>query len=316
MTALPALLVFIGVFIVASLAVVIASYWQDRGTESVPTPVVPQTDLPVLLQEKSISTISLWEDLLSHLNIVDSLQQHLIQSGLKWSVGRVTATMMLTGTILGALASELPWLPTGISLIGFAVGASLPYLFVMARRRHRYNLLEQQFPDALDSMSRALRAGHALAGAMELLAQEAPQPLGGEIKRVVDEYKLGSSWNLVLSGFAERIPLLEVRLFVAAVLLQGRTGGKLTEVLERLAETIRDSISLRGDVKAIAAHGQLTGAILTVLPIAIAGIMYFSSPGYLDVLLIHPLGPTMIAASALCLVLGHFAIKRIVSIKI
>lgn len=315
MTALPALLVFIGVFLVASLAVVIASYWQDRGGESVPVEA-PATDVPVLLREASLSTISLWEDLLSHLDVVDSLQRYLVESGLKWSVGRVTATMMLTGTISAALVSELPWLPSGISLVAFAAGASVPYLFVMARRKYRFNQLEQQFPDALDSIARALRAGHALAGALELLALESPQPLRAEIKRVVDEYKLGSSWNLVLTGFAERIPLLEVRLFVAAVLLQARTGGKLTEVLERLAETIRDSISLRGDVQAIAAHGRLTGLILTILPIAIAGIMYFSSPGYLDILLVHPLGPLLIASSLVCLVLGHFVIKRIVAIKI
>ena len=149
-----------------------------------------------------------------------------------------------------------------------------------------------------------------------MLAIEAPQPIAGEFRRTVEEYKLGVSWNRALSGLAERIPMLEVRLFVAAVLLQTRTGGKLTEVLERLADTIRDSISLRGDVKAISAHGRLTGTILTVLPLGIAATMYYSSPGYLDVLTNHPMGPTLIEAALICLLLGHFTIKRIVTIKI
>ncbi len=316
MTVLPALLVFIGVFLVVSVAVVIAAYWQDRGVAPAPAASAFPADLPVLLKEEVLSSISFWEGLLKHLDVVDSLKHTLTESGLKWSVGRVTATMMLTGIILAALVSELPWLPSGTSIVAFGVGAFIPYLFVLSQRRRRFEKFEQQFPDALDSMARALRAGHAFAGALEILAQEAPQPIGAEIKRIVDEYKLGSSWNIVLTGFAERIPLLEIRLFVAAVLLQNRTGGKLTEVLERLAETIRDSISLRGDVKAIAAHGRLTGTVLTLLPIGIAITMYNSSPGYLEILTVHPLGPSLIAGAIVCLGLGHFTIKRIVAIKV
>ena len=318
MTAIPALFVFIGVFLVSSLAVIFASLWLDRtaaGGASTPvTGGIPE--LPFLLQEESLSTISIWETLLKHLDIVETLRARIVESGLKVTVGRITATMMLCGAFLAALVIELPWLPVGFSLLAFAGGAALPYIFILSRRKRRFNKFEQQFPDALDSMARALRAGHALAGALEILSTEAPQPLRAELRRTLDEYKLGSSWDLALTGLAQRIPLLEIRLFTAATLLQNRTGGRLTEVLERLAETIRDSISLRGDVKAIAAHGKLTGLVLTLLPILIAATMYFASPGYLDVLLNHPLGPMLITIAGSFLLLGHLVIKKIVTIKI
>ncbi len=317
MTAIPALLVFIGVFLVSSLAVIFASLWQDRTADGAATPQaggIPE--LPILLQEESLSTISIWETLLQHLDIVETLHGRIVESGLKVTVGRITATMMLCGAFSAALVIQLPWLSGAFSLLAFALGAALPYLFILSKRKHRFNQFEQQFPDALDSMARALRAGHALAGALEILATEAPQPLRAELRRTMDEYKLGSSWELALTGLAERIPLLEIRLFTAAILLQNRTGGRLTEVLERLAETIRDSISLRGDIKAISAHGKLTGLILTLLPILIAATMYYTSPGYLDVLVVHPLGPTLITTAGIFLLLGHLVIKKIVSIKI
>ena len=318
MTAIPAIFVFIGVFLVSSLAVILASFWQDRRAVGITTTsqgaVIPE--LPFLLQQESMSTISIWETLLKHLDLAETLRGRITESGLKVSVGRIIATMMLCGVFLAALVIELPWLPVGFSVLAFAGGAALPYLFILGKRKRRFHQFEQQFPDALDSMARALRAGHALSGALEILATESPQPLRSELRRTLDEYKLGSSWDFVLTGFAQRIPLLEIRLFTAAILLQNRTGGRLTEVLERLAETIRDSIALRGDVRAIAAHGRLTGLILTLLPILIAATMYFTSPDYLKVLIYHPLGPMLITTAGIFLLLGHLVIKKIVSIKI
>ena len=317
MTAIPALLVFFGVFIIASLAVVAAAFWQNRKTPG-PAATPPSTtdEIPLLLREETLSTITFWERLLKRFDVFETLQTHISEAGLRWSVGRVTATMMLSGTLAAAFITEFPAIPAGTSILVFLCGASIPYLVISSKRKSRFQKLEDQFPDALDSLTRALRAGHALAGGIEMLATEAPQPIGGEFRRTIEEYKLGMSWNRALLGLAERIPLLEVRLFVAAVLLQSRTGGKLTEVLEKLADTVRDSISLRGDVKAISAHGRLTGLILTLLPVGIAGTMYYSSPAYLEVLTKHPSGPFLIEAAICCLLLGHFVIKRIVTVKV
>ena len=123
-------------------------------------------------------------------------------------------------------------------------------------------------------------------------------------------------WNEALENFARRMPLLEVRLFVAAVVLQSRFGGKLNEILEELAKAIRDAIALRGDVQAISAQGRLTGMILTILPIGIAGVMFVASPAYISVLFNHPYGKYLIAGALVCLALGHLVIQRIVNVKV
>ena len=184
MTVIPALFVFLGVFFLASLAVVAASFFQERkATDSALAAVEIPGDLPLLLREESLSTISIWERLLKRFDVFETLQTQLGEAGLRWSVGRVTATMMLTGTLAAAVVIELPLAPPGTSVLMFLGGASIPYLVIASKRKHRFQKLEDQFPDALDSLARALRAGHALAGGIEMLANEAPQPIGGEFRR-------------------------------------------------------------------------------------------------------------------------------------
>ena len=136
-----------------------------------------------------------------------------------------------------------------------------------------------------------------------------------EIRHACDERRLGLGWNQALDTLARRVPILELRLFTAAVILQSRSGGKLSEVLEKLADTIRDSASLRGDVRAISANGRMTGTVLTILPIAIAAIMFVTSPEYIATLFAYPQGKYLLMASSGCLVFGHFVIRRIVIIK-
>jgi tight adherence protein B len=123
-------------------------------------------------------------------------------------------------------------------------------------------------------------------------------------------------WQRALENLAHRVPLLEVNLFIAAVVLHSRTGGKLSEVIAGLSENMRESIALQGEVRALAAHGKLTGLILTILPVGIAGMMLWVSPNYMMVLYNSPYGKDMIAAAVGCLVLGHFVIRKIVDIKI
>ena len=151
---------------------------------------------------------------------------------------------------------------------------------------------------------------------MDLVASECPKPLAQELRKAGDEWRLGLGWNDALENLARRLPLLEVRLFAAAVVLQSRFGGKLNEILEELAKTIRDSVALRGDIRAISAQGRISGAVLTVLPIALTGILWVTSPAYIGVLFRHPYGKYLIAGALTCLVLGHLSIQRIVSIKV
>jgi tight adherence protein B len=195
------------------------------------------------------------------------------------------------------------------------VGGSIPYWIIRKRRAQRISKMESQFPDTLDSLARAMRAGHALSGAIAMLAVEAPAPLCFEFRKIADEQRLGLDWSQVLANFSERLPILEVRLFVAAVMVQVRTGGKLTEVLERLSETIRESAALRGEVRSLSAQGRLTGAILTALPIFIALAMMYTNPAYIGLLFADPRGKYLVWCAGACLIAGHFVISRIVDIK-
>ena len=319
MVALAIFLIFLATFTAAAIAVVIASLVMGRraavASASGLDSGIGDNEVPLLIREEALSTISPWHLLLTHIDFIGILKTRIGEAGLRWSIGRTTASMLLGGAVGAALAFGFDWMPPGSSILLAAAGATPPYLYIMNRRASRFRKFEDQFPDALDSLARAMRAGHTFAGGMDLLANECPAPLGLEMRRSCDEWRLGLDWNRALDNLARRVPILELRLFTAAVILQSRSGGRLSEVLEKLAETIRDSASLRGDVRAISANGRMTGTVLTILPIAIAGIMFVTSPEYISTLIVYPQGKYLLMASAVCLVFGHFVIRRIVNIK-
>jgi tight adherence protein B len=194
--------------------------------------------------------------------------------------------------------------------------AFLPYAYVLRRRTKRFRQFEEQFPDALDFLARSLRAGHPLPISLEMLAQEESPPLSSEMRTTAEERKLGMPLDQALDNLANRIPLLNVRLFVAAVKLQSRTGGKLGEVLGGLAETMREGTALQGEVRSLAAHGRATGAILTALPIGIAIMMNIVNPGYLDILFENPTGREMVVVCVVALVAAHVVIRKIVDVRL
>ena len=244
------------------------------------------------------------------------MRRQLAQAGLTWSVGRLTAMMLLAGTVTLAFFTNQEWMPLWAAFLAAAGVASLPYLYVLRRRAKRFRKFEESLPDTLESLARAMRAGHPFAAAMEIVAAEADPPLSAELRQASVEGNLGTSWERSLHNLCERVPLLEMHMLASAVQLQSRTGGKLNEVLANLAETMREAASLKGEVRSLAAHGRLTGAVLTVLPIGIAAIMMMVNPGYLVVLFQHPYGKYLIGAAIGCLALAHFLIQRIVDIKI
>jgi tight adherence protein B len=151
---------------------------------------------------------------------------------------------------------------------------------------------------------------------MDLIAAETVAPVSTEMRKTAAEANLGVGWNRALDNLGKRIPLLEVNLFISAVQLHARTGGKLSDVMGGLAENMRESIALQGEVRSLAAHGKLTGLVLTILPIAIASMMMIVSPGYMQVLFNHPYGKNLITAAVVCLILAHVVIRKIVDIKV
>ena len=268
-----------------------------------------------LLKTEELSSIGFWHELLARFDVAGLLRTRLDQADLNWSVGRVTMAMLLLATVAFALVWQVSWIPLWLGLFLVPGAGLLPYFYISSRRTKRFEKFNEAFPDALDSMARALRSGSTVPTSFEVLAEEAEAPVSVEMRRTLAEINIGSSWERALENLTTRIPLQEVSMFVAAVQIHSRTGGRLGEVMSRLAESMREDNALRGEVRAIAAHGKLTGLILTVLPLCIAGMMLAVSPEYISMLFTHPWGKHMIAAAAICLVLAHIVIGRIVRIE-
>jgi len=270
--------------------------------------------LSPLLQTERLSTITFWDTILARFDFGAILKANIDQADLRWSVGRVTSMMLLFGVV--ALAILMRLVPLWAAFLGAALAMSAPYNYVLRRRNKRFLKFRENFPDVLDSLARALRAGYPLSAAMEMIAAETAPPVSAEMRRTSAEANLGRGWPHALDSLGKRMPLLEVNLFIGAVQLHARTGGKLSEVIGGLAENMRESIALQGEVRAMAAHGKITGAILTILPIGIAIMMMVVSPGYMQVLFNHPMGKNLIGAAIACLVIAHFVIRKLVDIKV
>ncbi len=319
MLALSSLLIFLTTFLAAGLAALISWFAFERMGAQARAENLSEhllDDSPPLLKDEALSTISPWARLLEKSDFVRIMHQHLQQAGLTWSVGRVTLLMLLTASVALGITMQFEWIPGWVGLgIALVLGAA-PYLFILRARARRLRQFQENFPDALDSLARSLRVGHPFPAAMDIVAAECDQPVAGELHQTAMEGNLGTSWGQALANLAERVPLLEVSMFGSAVELQNRTGGKLNEVLSTLAENMRESVSLTGEVRSIAAHGKLTGAVLTVLPICIAAVMLVVNPSYLAILVHHPYGKYLIAGAIVCLVAAHLVIRRLVDIKI
>jgi tight adherence protein B len=309
---------FLTIFMVALIATVIAAQVLQRrqGGVEAEGPGGGLLDLPFLLKEQEVSSISPWAAVLQRFDFIHIIRARTIEADLDWSVGRVSAMMLLSGTVALAVLSEFDLLP-GVAQILFGIGAAmLPYFYILRVRTKRFQKFETQFPDALDSLIRALRAGHPFASGMEMLAAEAEAPISAEMRKTVDEWKLGMTWDQALDNLVRRVPVLDVSIFVAAVRLQMRTGGRLGEVLAKLAETMRENNAIQGEVRALAAHGRMTGMVLTGLPVVIAAMMFYVNPAQMTVLLTNPIGKNLVAVAIVCLVIAHFVIRKIVDIRL
>jgi tight adherence protein B len=313
MTAIFLVLIFAGCFAAFGATLLIASQLRAEHVARREDPAAAAD--AGLFRDDSLSTISVWARILERFDFIDLLQRHLEEAGLSWSPGRLTLLMLLLGAVSMAMLSRLAWLPLWAVLLAGAALTASPYTVVLRFRTRRFVRFQEHFPDSLDSLSRAMRAGHALATAMDIVAAEAEEPVAGELRRTVAEASLGVPWERALAHLSERVPVADVALFTAAVQLQVRSGGKLSDVLGKLAEDMRENVALRGEVAAVAAHGKLTGAILTAMPFAIAAMMMMVNPSYMATLFAFPLGKHLISAALAFLVLGHLAIRRIVHIR-
>ena len=191
-----------------------------------------------------------------------------------------------------------------------------PLLWVLLRRRRRLKKFGQQLPEALELISRALRAGHSLASGINLVSDEMVPPISQEFRRCYEAQNLGIPLDDALEDMCERVPNLDLRFFVTAIVLQRQTGGDLAEILDKIGSLIRERFQIWGQIQALTGEGRLSGIVLLALPPALFVVMYYLNPDYCTVLFTDPLGHKMLAAAVVMQIVGAIVIKKIISIKV
>ena len=244
-----------------------------------------------------------------------SLAVWLEQSGTKTSVSSIMLMAVIAGLITGFLTATFTRAP--ISMIaGFALGASVPFLVLRVKRGRRLRSFEEQFPEALDLISRALKAGHAFATGLKMVADEMPEPVGPEFRKTFDEQNFGLPLKDALENLTVRVPLLDVRFFSTAVLIQRETGGNLSEILDNLAHVVRERFKILRQVRVYTAHGRLTGYVLLALPAFLSIALMFINPEHMNLLFRERMGQMMLMAAIVMQTFGFLWIKKIVKIEV
>lgn len=272
---------------------------------------------PALLKTEVSSEQHLASRLLEKFRYQERLQLFLEQAGVKWKPARLVHASM--GLFLVGFAAAWYSASGGGRSLALPVAsalAALPFAYVYRLRARRLRAFEAQFPEALGFIARSMRAGHAFSVALEMLHQEFDEPLASEFRRVFDEHNLGMPLETALQGLSRRVPLMDVHFFVSAVLLQRRTGGNLAEILDNLATLIRERFKLRGKIRAISAHGRMTGMALTAIPIVVALMLFYVNPEYMQFFFNDETGRLMLGVAVGLQVLGYLIIQRIVAIEI
>jgi tight adherence protein B len=237
------------------------------------------------------------------------------QSGTRLTISGVLLISMGLG-VLGTMAGMMFDHRWYVWIGSFVAGAALPWMFVKNRRSARLYKFEEQFPEALDLMARAVRAGHAFGAGMKMVADELHAPVGPEFKKAFEEQNFGLSMKESLNNLSLRIPILDVRFFSTAVLIQRETGGNLAEILDNLAGVVRERFKIRRQVRTHTAHGRYTGYVLLALPPFLAVALQFINPDHMEMLFKDSIGQTMIMAAIVMQAIGWFWIKQVVKIEV
>ena len=323
----PLLLAF-GVFLAATALVVGAYYaftrlpqylierriqqrMADVGRHVEPEP----TDAFKIVKEQVDGVLPGLDKLATDTSYGISIAKLLDQAGSKKGV----STVLLTSLVFGIAASfgVTALLHESWGLVpGFAAGAAIPFLVLMRKRTLRFRRFEEQFPEALDLLSRAIKAGHALTTAMGMVADDASDPIGPEFRKTFDEQNFGLSLKEALNNLATRVPSLDVRFFATAVLIQRETGGNLSEILDNLSYVVRERFKILRQVRVYTAHGRMTGYVLLGLPAALAIALMFINPEHMNLLFSERMGRLMLMGTAVMQTIGYVWIRKIVTIEV
>lgn len=268
-----------------------------------------------LLKSRAPEVGGLFGRLAAHVPRTAALELRLQQAGIVMSASRFLYT-----TVLWMVAVFLVMLvlrqPLGLALLVALASALAPFLWLARRREKRLQLLDAQLPDAVELIARALRAGHPLAPALQMVAEEMPDPIGSEFGIAFDEINYGVPLNEAMMNLAGRVPAEDLRFFAVAVVLQRETGGNLAEILDNIGKLIRERFKLLGTIRVLSAEGKLSAWILSILPFATALLINLVNPGFMNVLWSDSAGFKLVLGALVMMALGIFWLTRIVRIRV
>ena len=309
--------VFAAYFATTHLPGMLAARKLDQRLKEVssdPKDLIPAGDSSIVKREKAGPLPGI--DRLFSGTVAGTWLSRLIeQSGVRTTPGAIVLFSLLLaigGTFLASLFIHQP-----LALPIFTIlGGVAPYAFLVHRRGSRLKRFEEQFPEALDLLSRGIRAGHAFQTAMGMVADELPEPVGPEFKKTFDQQNFGLPLRDALNELADRIAILDVRFFVTAVLIQRDTGGNLAEILDNLAHVVRERFKIRRQIRVHTAHGRFTGYVLLALPAALAVALSFINPEHMQLLFHEHMGQLMLIGAIVMQTIGYIWIRQVIKIEV
>ena len=319
-------LIAIVVFIVVALGAIVAGSLLDQrnararlmkerlATVQEPAEREPDQELAVL-RDEMLSQIPALDTFLRRSERVSAFQKTLSQAGMQLRAGNFLMLCAGVGVLVAALVFIYGRSPA-IAWAGMFIGFLLPYSFVSYRRNKRFEKFEELFPEAIDTLARAVRAGHAFTTALEMISDEVAEPVASEFRKLYEEQKFGMPVRDALVNLTERIPLVDVKFFVTAVMLQRETGGNLAEILDNLSYVIRERFKIQRQVRVYTAQGRLTMALLMGMPPIIVTIMLTLNPAFIRPLFTDPIGHGLLSAGIALQTIGYFVIRRIIRIQV
>ena len=311
----------------AVLTIVIGAYWafvlrvEDQAQSSMRrrlkggNTVREKARAAILKETRRASNVGFIERALQkHEALLSGLQKRIDQAdaGITPSLFLLTSGVVGLGTFV-AISFFTPWI--ALAALGGIIATFLPTFWLQRKRANRLKLIEEQFPEAIDLIARALRAGHAFTTGIGMVSDEVGAPTGPEFRLLYEHQNFGMPLADALKRFAERVDLLDARFFVTAVLTQRESGGNLSEVLDNLSSVIRERFKVKRQVRVLSAHGRLTGLILMAMPPVMALLLFQLSPASTSLLLTDPLGNRMLLGAAVLQIIGGLIIKKIVNVE-
>ena len=268
-----------------------------------------------LLKEELLSTVPVFHRAMIRFEVFNRLQETLRQADLKITVYRFLSYSLIAGLLAGLLTFFFTGSLMAMFLVAVVV-MIVPLMWVLNKRRRRFNSFLEQLPDALELMVRSLQAGHSFSSALQMVATEMPEPIAREFGKTYEEQNLGLNIKSALENMCERVPILDLKLCVTAVLIQREIGGNLSEVLRNISHTIRERFRIQGEIRVKSAQARLSGYIVSALPFFLFFWINLVNPAYMKSMYEHPMGYYILGGGVIAQIIGWLIIRKIVDIEV